>query len=73
MCVPWATLIRETRRCLPGLECRATNLISQRRGVPVFGIFKRILTVENTVVEGVRGDENERSVIVSVRSCPCRR
>ncbi|MFE7353261.1 transposase family protein [Streptomyces sp. NPDC057543] len=33
----------------------------------VFSIWKRILTVENTVVEGVRWDEGEQSVIVSVR------
>ncbi|PNE39892.1 ISL3 family transposase [Streptomyces noursei] len=39
----------------------------------VFSIWKRTLTVENTVVEGVRFDENEQCVIVSVRSDARRR
>ncbi|WP_067357219.1 ISL3 family transposase [Streptomyces noursei] len=33
----------------------------------VFSIWKRTLTVENTVVEGIRFDESEQCVIVSVR------
>lgn len=33
----------------------------------LFSIWKRTLTAENTVVEGVRIDENEQCVVVSVR------
>jgi transposase len=42
-------------------------LIKQENGVSLFRIWKRTLTAENTVVEGVRIDENEQCVVVSVR------
>jgi transposase len=42
-------------------------LIKQESGVSFFRIWKRTLTAEHTVVEGVRLDENEQCVVVSVR------